>query len=47
MDRLIEYGWNFIRRSNMRYTTIPNTDLVVSVLCLGTGEAGANYDRAV
>jgi aryl-alcohol dehydrogenase-like predicted oxidoreductase len=29
----------------MRYTTIPNTDLVVSVLCLGTGEAGANYDR--
>jgi aryl-alcohol dehydrogenase-like predicted oxidoreductase len=30
----------------MRYTTIPNTDLVVSVICLGTGEAGANYDRA-
>jgi aryl-alcohol dehydrogenase-like predicted oxidoreductase len=30
----------------MRYVTIPNTDLVVSVLCLGTGEAGANYDRA-
>jgi aryl-alcohol dehydrogenase-like predicted oxidoreductase len=30
----------------MRYTTIPNTDLVVSVLSLGTGEAGANFDRA-
>jgi aryl-alcohol dehydrogenase-like predicted oxidoreductase len=29
----------------MRYTAIPNTDLVVSVICLGTGEAGANYDR--
>ncbi len=30
----------------MRYTAIPNTDLVVSVISLGTGGAGANYDRA-
>jgi aryl-alcohol dehydrogenase-like predicted oxidoreductase len=30
----------------MRYTAIPKTDLVPSVLCLGTGGAGANYDRA-
>jgi aryl-alcohol dehydrogenase-like predicted oxidoreductase len=29
----------------MRYTTIPNTDLVVSVISLGTGGAGATYDR--
>ena len=30
----------------MRYTAIPNTDLVVSVISLGTAEAGGNYDRA-
>ena len=30
----------------MGYTTIPNTDLVVSVLSLGTAEAGGNFDRA-
>jgi len=30
----------------MRYTAIPNTDLVPSVLAMGTGEAGVNYDRA-
>ena len=29
----------------MSYTTIPNTDLVVSVISLGTGGAGATYDR--
>jgi aryl-alcohol dehydrogenase-like predicted oxidoreductase len=29
----------------MRYTAIPNTNLIVSVISLGTGEAGANYDR--
>jgi Predicted oxidoreductases (related to aryl-alcohol dehydrogenases) len=37
----------FTRRSGkMRYTAIPNTDLVLSVLSLGTGGAGATYDRA-
>jgi aryl-alcohol dehydrogenase-like predicted oxidoreductase len=30
----------------MRYTAIPNTDLVPSVLSLGTGGAGGTYDRA-
>ena len=30
----------------MRYTAIPDTDLVPSVLCLGTGGAGGSYDRA-
>ena len=30
----------------MRYTAIPNTGLVVSVISLGTAEAGGNYDRA-
>jgi aryl-alcohol dehydrogenase-like predicted oxidoreductase len=29
----------------MRYTAIPNTDLVVSVISLGTGGAGGTYDR--
>jgi aryl-alcohol dehydrogenase-like predicted oxidoreductase len=38
---------NYFRRSRkMRYITIPNTGLVVSVISLGTAEAGARSDRA-